>query len=97
LLLERCGSRLHRVLTTQISSDYTAQFAINQHAVIWENYRGGPIHGIFLPSLQKFTIALPPHLTRLSQAPLFLTSRSLYLAVGAGKVIVTRSPRPATR
>jgi hypothetical protein len=97
LLLERCGSRLHRVLTTQITSDYTAQFAINHHAVIWQNYRGGPIHGIFLPSLQKFTIALPPHLTRLPQAPLFLTSRSLYLAVGAGKVIVTTSPRPPTR
>ena len=97
LLLERCGSRLHRVLTTQISSSITPQFAINHHAVIWQNYRGGPIHGIFLPSLRKFRIALPPYLSRHPRAPLFLTSRSLYLSVGAEKVMVTASPRPPTR
>ena len=95
LLVERCGSRLHQVLTTQIGSSATPQFAINQHAVVWQNYRGGSIRGIFLPSLRKFTIALPTYLRSGPQAPLFLTSHTLYLETDLGTALsATAAPRP---
>ncbi len=94
LLLERCGSRLHRVVSNRISSSDTPQFAINNEAVVWLS--GGRIRGVFLPGLRKFTLA-PRYLSPPLQAPLFLTSHHLYLAAGTGKVIVTASPRPPTR
>jgi hypothetical protein len=98
LLLERCGSRLHRVITTRISTpDGIPQFAINRRALVWLTPQGRPAHGLFLPSLQKFTIAFP---RTLSGADLvFLTSRTLYLEVGGdagpGMVIAAPSPRPS--
>ena len=93
LLLQRCGSKLHRVLTSQLTGSPTNQFAINHHALVWLDYRGGPIHGIFLPSLRKFTIVAP--LTS-PGGSVFLTSHSLYLHDGSGRVIATPSPRPPT-
>jgi len=93
LLLERCGSNLHLVLTSQLTSSPTNQFAINRRALVWLNYRGGPIHGIFLPSLRKFTITSPPASLGSS---VFLTSRRLYLEDGSGRVIAAASPRPPT-
>lgn len=92
LLLERCGSRLHRETTTRIStSDGIPQFAINRRALVWLAPQSGPIHGLFLPSLQKFTIA------SLRAAPgdlVLLTSRTLYIDDGLGSVIAAPSPRP---
>lgn len=101
LVLERCGSRLHRVVTNQISSANAPQFAINNHALVWLS--DGTIDGVFLPSLQKFTIVggagpstgpgpvLPP-------APygVFLTSRTLYVETENGAVVAAASPIPRT-
>lgn len=96
LLVERCGSRLHQVLTSQVSSSPSNQFAVNRHAVIWENLRGGPVHGVFLPSLQRFTIPLPrirgnTNFT-LTGGSIFLTSRTMYLESGFGQVVGAASP-----
>jgi hypothetical protein len=80
LLLQRCGTRLRRVLTSQIEASPDNQFAINQHAVIWRDSRPGALHGVFLPSLKKFTIPLgriaPSFPTAIS---IFLTPRTLYV------------------
>jgi hypothetical protein len=98
LRLERCGSRLHRVITTQISTpDGVPQFAINRHAVVWLSSKGGSVHGLFLPSLRKFTIASA---RPLSVADLIiLTPRTLYLEVGldVGRGLVIAAPSPRTR
>lgn len=98
LLLERCGSGLHRVVTSQISSANAPQFAINNHALVWLS--GGTIQGVFLPSLQKFTIvgAVGPSTGRGSVPPpaaygVFLTSRRLYVETGDGVVMAAASPR----
>lgn len=91
LLLERCGSRLHQALTSRISSS-SSQFAINHHAVIWANYNGGPVHGVFLPSLRKFTIKRPLGAT--GPVGVFLTPRALYLDSGAGLVVAAAAPSP---
>ena len=91
LLLERCGSRLHQALTSQISSS-SNQFAINRHAVIWVNSQGGPVHGLFWPSLRKFTMKRAPAVA--GPVRVFLTSRTLYLESGDGRVIATAAPSP---
>jgi hypothetical protein len=94
LLLERCGSRLHRVLARNLTSSPASQFAMNRDAVVWLDYRGGPIHGLFLPSLRKFTIAVPPAagLTDFGRS-IYLASRELYLMDGSGQVIAAPAPR----
>lgn len=95
LLLERCGSRLHRVITAKISTpDGIPQFAINHHAVVWLSPEGGPVHGLFLPSLQKFTIAF--RYTSSAGDLVFLTPRTVYLDTGEGLMIAAASPHPRT-
>ena len=95
LLLERCGSRLHRVITTKISTpDGIPQFAINHHALVWLSPQGGPVHGLFLPSLQKFTIA--SRYTPSAGDSVFLTPRTVYLDTGEGVMIAAASPHPRT-
>jgi hypothetical protein len=95
--LGRCGSTLHELLTPELSSTNN-QFAITQDAVVWLGGENGPVHGMFLPSLRKFTIPIPPSA---GLGPwgryVFLTSRSLYVESGNGRVIATASPRAATR
>jgi hypothetical protein len=102
LLLERCGSGLHRVVTNHIGSANAPQFAINQYALAWMSR--GTIDGVFLPSLQRFTILgdVGPS-TGLGRVPppaaaygVFLTSRTLYVETGDGVVMAAASPRPRT-
>ncbi len=98
LVLQRCGSPLRRVLTSQLSSSDN-QYAINQHAVIWRDYssNGAPLDGVFIPSLKKFTIPLgriaPPFPTAIS---IFLTSRTLYVWNNdlGSDVVAAPAPRP---
>ena len=90
LLLERCGTRLRRVLTSQTYSPLVGfsigetdnQFAINRHAVIWLNPQAGPLHGAFLPSLKQFRIPLGRIAPPARQGGYEPPSRSIFLASG---------------
>ncbi|GAC1635648.1 MAG: hypothetical protein NVS4B2_23300 [Chloroflexota bacterium] len=109
LLLERCGTRLPRVLTSQTWSwgppmgETEPQFAINRHAVVWLKSQAGPLRGAFLPSLRQFRIPLgrvaPPPPQGGYQPPsrsIFLTSRTLYVwnhDVGSDLLAAT-APQP---
>jgi hypothetical protein len=94
--LERCGSSLHELLTPQLSS--SNQFAINQDAAIWVGYPGGPVHGVFLRTLRKFTIPFPKRFgSTLQGGSIFLTSRTMYLESGSGQVMAATSPKPPKR
>lgn len=52
--LERCGTRMHRLLTSSDSAS-----GIGSDLVVYVTDLRGPIHAISLPSLRRFTIALP--------------------------------------
>jgi hypothetical protein len=95
--LERCGSSLHELLTPRLSGG-SDQFAINQDAVVWGGYQGGPVHGVFLKNLRKFTIPIPKRLgSTLQGGSIFLTSRTMYLESGSGQVMAATSPKPPKR
>jgi hypothetical protein len=96
--LERCGTHMRRLLTSQ-STDYSSALASNAAAIVWQAV---PNHlsGLFLPSLQTFTIALPSAIAKPPGSPqdipvsaLLLTSRALYIEDGwAATVWRTASP-----
>jgi hypothetical protein len=106
--LERCGSKLHEFLT------YTTGFTEcpeagcpppwNSHLIVWES-APGRLSGIFLPSLQRFTIHVPArvdpaaasvHVVQSDQYTLVLGSRALYLQAPGG-VWMTPVPKPRRR
>jgi hypothetical protein len=96
--LERCGTNTRRLLTSG-STDYSSALASNAGAIVWQAV---PNHlsGLFLPSLQTFTIPLPSAIVKRPGSPqdtpvsaLGLTSGALYVEDGwAGTLWRTASP-----
>ena len=94
LVLERCGSRLRRVLANPSDTEPRfPQFAINRNIVVWLNYESVPIRGVFLPSLRKFTVPVPSRFTLSTGDSVFLTSHTLYVEDGAGHLLEASAPR----
>jgi hypothetical protein len=98
--LERCRTRLHKRLTFTIPNYHSSYqdgcahlacpLAANPHAIIWAS-ASDRLAGIFLPSLQPFTIPLPAKVQGASEEAsvsyqLALTPRTLYLHSGAGHI-----------
>jgi hypothetical protein len=52
--LQKCGTRLHELAGSSVSDP-----SIGAGAVIYDTGPHGPLHGISLPGLKRFTIALP--------------------------------------
>jgi hypothetical protein len=86
--LERCGTQMRRLLTSG-----STPLASNAGAIVWQAV---PNHlsGLFLPSLQTFTIPLPPAMvTATGLSSIWLTSVALYAHVWVnGMVWRTASP-----
>jgi hypothetical protein len=55
--LERCGSKLHRLLE-RASYTELPPMSVNAHAVIWQS-GAATLTGLFLPRMKRFTIKLP--------------------------------------
>jgi hypothetical protein len=91
--LERCGRHMRRLLTSG-STDYSPESSGS--AIVWQA-APGRLTGLFLPSLQTFTIPLPSAVVA-SQAgygqgfALALTSGALYLHESGGTLWRTASP-----
>ena len=85
LYLERCGTRMRRLLAhgSRVSND----LAFSAGAIVWQAV-ASKLNGVFLPSLQRFTIPLPaaivkpPGATKKSGAWLLLTPDTLYVQGG---------------
>jgi hypothetical protein len=96
--LERCGTHMRRLLTSG-STEYSP--ASNAGAIVWQA-APGRLTGLFLPSLQTFTIPLPSAVVA-SQAgygpgfALALTSRALYMHEFGGTLWQTASPTALPR
>lgn len=54
IFLEQCGTKLHRLLSAVVDT------ANAPGSIMWLSGPNGRPHGIFLPSLQRFTVAPPP-------------------------------------
>jgi hypothetical protein len=101
-VLERCGTRMRRLLTNGSTVSYA--LAWNAGAVVWQAVTGR-LSGLFLPSLQKFTIPLPSAIFKpagaLEDTPVLaleLTSDALYVEDGwAGTIWRTASPAALPR
>ncbi len=101
--LERCGTRMQRLLTSG-PTEYSSALAANAGAIVWQ---AEPSHlsGLFLPSLQTFTISLPSAIVKPAGAPedtpvlaLELTSDALYVEDGwNGTIWRTASPTALPR
>lgn len=92
--LERCGTRMRRLLASSDAAGGFSPLASNSSAIVWQT-AADRLDGLFLPSLQTFTIPLPSGLvttTGLSQ--IGLTSRSLYIRDWASGTI-WRTAAPA--
>ena len=83
--LEKCGVKLHRFLTFSPT-------ASSPHAIVWES-KPGLVTGVFLPSLKRFTIAVPEKVDPSASSSQFvqqdpytlaLSRHSLYVGVGLG-------------
>ena len=96
--LERCGTNMRRLLTSG-STDYSSALASNAGAIVWQAV---PNHlsGLFLPSLQTFTIPLASAIVKrpgssedTAVSALGLTSGALYVEDGSdGTLWRTASP-----
>jgi hypothetical protein len=94
--LEECGARLHRFLT------FSAP-ASSPHAIVWES-KPSHLTGVFLPSLKRFTIAVPANVDPSAPASKFdrqdvyslaLTTHTLYVGVGLGVLTTWTMPIPS--
>jgi hypothetical protein len=74
VFLERCGTRMRRQLT---DGNLVASVASNSSAIVWQAVTSR-LNGLFLPSLQTFTIPLPSAIGLVLS--LGLTSRALYVS-----------------
>jgi hypothetical protein len=96
--LERCGTHMRRLLTSG-STGYSSALASNASAIVWQAV---PNHlsGLFLPSLQTFTIPLPSEIVKPPGSPqdtpvsALLTSEGLYVVDGWAATL-WRAPSPA--
>ena len=89
VFLERCGTRMRRLLANG-STVVSYALASNAGAVVWQAITGR-LTGLFLPSLQTFTIPLPTAVGLVGS--LGLTSGSLYVS-GFENGVVWRSASP---
>jgi hypothetical protein len=74
--LERCGTRKRRLLAFETDSTGLS-LASNSRAIVWQTVPGRLLHGLFLPSLQAFTIPLSSGIGLAG-----LTSGALYVRGG---------------
>jgi hypothetical protein len=76
VFLERCGSRLHKKLVSVVDDEPFVPFiGSNANEVLACNQTTGRYFGVFLPSLRRFTFALPKSFPRCDTK---LGARSLY-------------------
>ncbi|HWK16627.1 MAG TPA: hypothetical protein VNR66_04170 [Solirubrobacteraceae bacterium] len=94
LFLERCGSRLHRYIDTDIYT--TPDVAVNVHMVIWQR-RHDQLAGLWLPSLRRLVIPLPAAVQATPFGAgnlygIYLSSSTLYALNEDGQLWKTRPP-----
>jgi hypothetical protein len=91
--LERCGTRMHRLLAAANTTPPVPPLASNAHAIVWQE-APNRLNGLFLPSLQTFTIPLPSAIvTTTGLSNIWLTSVALYVRVWvSGMIWRTASP-----
>jgi hypothetical protein len=103
VFLERCGTRLHRLLATAPYPNDPVPWAANRDSVVWQSGRT-ELSGVFLPSLHRFKIRIPAAAVPGSCAPpdfrtclnqLALTAHRLYV-VAADQGLWT-GPSPSER
>jgi hypothetical protein len=82
--LERCGTRMRRLLANG-NTEVSRALASNAGAIVWQEV-SSRLNGLFLPSLQTFTISLPSAIVKPPGSPentpvlaLGLTSGALYV------------------
>ena len=98
VFLERCGTRMRRLLAIG-STVVSYALASNASAIVWQAVTSR-LNGLFLPSLQTFTIPLPSAIVKPAGSSedtpvsaLGLTSGALYVKDGwAGTLWRTASP-----
>jgi hypothetical protein len=99
LYLERCGSRLHRLLT---NSGYGSPppWAANSHEVIWQ-VTATRLDGLSLPDQRRFSIRVPEQIEPIECVPrsfpecirqLALTNRHLYMLTDDERLWITKAP-----
>lgn len=98
--LERCGSRLH--MSLPVEPTLPTLPAASSHAVIWQT-ADNELAGLFLPSLRRFTLRLPPASSGQSSpdVAVALSQRTLYVLQGGetsagGRLSVTTIPSAPT-
>ena len=101
--LERCGTRMRRLLADG-NTEVSRALASNSSAIVWQAVTSR-LNGLFLPSLQTFTIPLPSAIVKPPGSPedtpvlsLELTSGRLYVEDGwSGTIWWTASPTALPR
>jgi hypothetical protein len=96
-VLERCGTHMRRQLPPG-SDGYSSALASTDSAIMWQA-DPGQLSGLFLPSLQRFTVPLASAIVKPPGAPeslpvgIELTSTALYVTDGSdGTLWRTASP-----
>jgi hypothetical protein len=79
-VLERCGTRLHRSLALDNGSVIDTWSSSDARTLVWNAYPGYRLDGLFLPSLEQFTVSAPPRQFRAGSAE-FASDRHIYLEV----------------
>ncbi len=83
-VLERCGSRLKRVLGDQ------QPLGASERAIVWvAGSNSHRLDGLFLPSLRRFVIATGPSI---NPNRVVLSSGELYVTDESGRVFATHAP-----
>jgi hypothetical protein len=96
--LERCGTRLHERLDGSNLGTPEATLAANSRAVVWQQPFRPKLHGVLLPSLQRFMVPLPDTIDLGAtgvQSSIALSSTRLYVLDGEGQLWSTPAPHPA--
>jgi hypothetical protein len=102
--LERCGTRLHQrlgggdvlrasYLNVGGCAGITCPAQHNTHAIVWPGVER--IHGLLIPSLQRFTIPVPARLNPPGSGEVFevgLTQHHLYLVSATNRVFSAPAP-----
>jgi hypothetical protein len=104
--LERCGTRLHRLLWSRPASQSGAEPSLDAHEVVWIAHPGPFLTGLTLPGLQRFTIRVPERPLRDPSCAslagciggVALTNERLYIVTGPHSQVWAASlPLPAKR
>jgi hypothetical protein len=102
--LERCGTRLHRLVAPANTYVGGALTGINAHEVLWMAHPGPLLTGLTLPGLKRFTIRLPQRLLGSSctspddyrdcMSMIALTNKRLYILTASYPSQVWAAPAP---